>query len=213
MSDTNLSPEDKDPNEISIDYADDGELPSTSFASDDGARAAAVTSSLANESATDKEIARINVRMKEIEEEAEKLRVLSESSAFCIPAISSSIASNIRTEIGKTEADRRSVYVGNVDYDATTQDLRYHFQHCGQLSRVTILCNSNGPKGYAFMEFEDIDSVSSALLLDNTLLLGRAIKVMQKRTNHPGFSKYEQNHPFGHSGRGKRNDRYSPYLH
>jgi polyadenylate-binding protein 2 len=49
----------------------------------------------------------------------------------------------------KEELDSRSVYIGNVDYSATPEELQVHFQSCGTINRVTILCDKTGhPKGY-----------------------------------------------------------------
>ena len=49
----------------------------------------------------------------------------------------------------KAEVDARSVYVGNVDYGATAEELEQHFHGCGSINRVTILCNKfdGHPKG------------------------------------------------------------------
>ncbi|KAL6760369.1 hypothetical protein V8C86DRAFT_2554248 [Haematococcus lacustris] len=38
----------------------------------------------------------------------------------------------------KAEADSRSIYVGNVDYLCTTEELQQHFEACGSTNRVTI---------------------------------------------------------------------------
>lgn len=32
-------------------------------------------------------------------------------------------------------------YVGQVDYDATLEELRVHFGPCGTINRITIMCN------------------------------------------------------------------------
>jgi polyadenylate-binding protein 2 len=85
---------------------------------------------------------------------------------------------------------------------------------------VTILCNKfNGhPKGFAYVEFNEKDSVMTAVALDGTFLRGRQIKVgdcrlisfsnvmkvtekkvIPKRTNIPGIS--STNRP-PRSGRG-----------
>ena len=84
----------------------------------------------------------------------------------------------------------RSVYVGNVDYAATAEELEQHFHGCGSINRVTILCNKydGTPKGFAYVEFADKDSVDTAMALDDSLFRGRQIKVMPKRTNKPGIS-------------------------
>jgi polyadenylate-binding protein 2 len=90
----------------------------------------------------------------------------------------------------RLEADLRSIYVGNVDYSATAQGLEAHFHGCGSINRVTILCDkfSGHPKGFAYVEFGDKDSVQTAQALDDSLFKGRQIKVTPKRTNRPGIS-------------------------
>lgn len=90
----------------------------------------------------------------------------------------------------KMEADLRSIYVGNVDYSATAQELEAHFHGCGSINRVTILCDkfSGHPKGFAYVEFGDKDSVQTAQALDDSLFKGRQIKVNAKRSNRPGIS-------------------------
>jgi polyadenylate-binding protein 2 len=52
--------------------------------------------------------------------------------------------------------DKASVYVGQVDYAATPEELLKHFDACGTVERVTIVCDklSGRPKGYAYLEFQ-----------------------------------------------------------
>ena len=90
----------------------------------------------------------------------------------------------------RMDADLRSIYVGNVDYSATAQELEAHFHGCGSINRVTILCDkfSGHPKGFAYVEFGDKDSVQTAQALDDSLFKGRQIKVNAKRSNRPGIS-------------------------
>jgi polyadenylate-binding protein 2 len=49
----------------------------------------------------------------------------------------------------KEEIDSRSIYIGNVDYSTTPEELQQHFQSCGTIQRVTILCDKHTghPKG------------------------------------------------------------------
>jgi polyadenylate-binding protein 2 len=49
----------------------------------------------------------------------------------------------------KEAVDQRSVYIGNVDYSATPEDVSNHFASCGVINRVTILCDkfTGNPKG------------------------------------------------------------------
>lgn len=88
-------------------------------------------------------------------------------------------------------ADRRSVYVGNVDYEVTHNQLGEHFAGCGPVLRATIPKNradNNHPKGYGYVEFGDVDTMRAALKLSETVLNGRVINVVPKRANRPGMS-------------------------
>lgn len=75
--------------------------------------------------------------------------------------------------------DARSVYVGNVDWAVVPEDLQKHFQSCGVINRITILCDkwTHQPKGYAYVEFADASSVMRALVLNESMFYGRTIKV------------------------------------
>lgn len=66
-----------------------------------------------------------------------------------------------------------------MDYGATAEELEQHFHGCGSINRVTILCNKwdGQPKGFAYIEFGDKDSVQTAMALDESLFRGRQIKV------------------------------------
>jgi len=85
--------------------------------------------------------------------------------------------------------DARSIYVGNVDYAATPEEIQAHFQSCGSINRVTILCDkfTGHPKGFAYVEFSDPLFVQHAMVLNESLFRGRLIKVTEKRTNLPAF--------------------------
>merc|ERR1712012_811840 len=125
-----------------------------------------------------------------MEEEAEKLKQMqTEVNNEMTSPVGSAAALNVSFE-EKIAIDARSVYVGNVDYGATAEELEQHFHGCGSINRVTILCNKfdGNPKGFAYVEFTDKDCVDTAMALDDSLFRGRQIKVMPKRTNKPGIS-------------------------
>ncbi|KAG9006171.1 cytoplasmic RNA-binding protein [Tulasnella sp. JGI-2019a] len=86
--------------------------------------------------------------------------------------------------------DARSVFVGNVDYSSSPEEIQQHFTSCGSINRVTILCDkfTGNPKGFAYVEFADPAFVETALALNDSLFKGRLIKVTSKRTNIPGFN-------------------------
>ncbi|NXM67203.1 PABP2 protein, partial [Serilophus lunatus] len=149
--------------------------------------------------AQDPELEAIKAKLREIEKEDEKLKELqleSESQLF----MCSEAGLFPRTTKEKVEADQRSIYVGNVDYGGTAEELESHFNSCGQINRVTILCDkfSGHPKGYAYIEFEEKSSVKAAVELDESTFRGRVIKVLPKRTNMPGISTTDRGGYRGH---------------
>jgi len=151
----------------------------------------------------DPELEAIKARVKEMEEEAEKLKEMQkevEESLSMSPTTSA-----FPTQEEKADADGRSVYVGNVDYTATAAELEQHFHGCGSVNRVTILCDkfSGHPKGFAFIEFSEKDSIQNAVALNDSLFKGRQIKVTAKRTNRPGLSSTDRGRARGR-GRGFR---------
>jgi len=153
----------------------------------------------------DPDLEAIRARVKEMEEEAEKIRQMqSEVEKQMNMSTSSGSALNISLE-EKMEVDNRSIYVGNVDYGATAEELEAHFHGCGSINRVTILCDkfTGHPKGFAYIEFGDKDAVQTALALDDSLFRGRQIKVSMKRTNRPGISTTNRGGGGQRGGRGR----------
>ena len=61
---------------------------------------------------------------------------------------------------------RFSVYVGQVDYSATPEELLAHFEPCGTVERVTIVCDkfTGKPKGFACELIYATSSISSCSL-------------------------------------------------
>ncbi|KAA3456880.1 Polyadenylate-binding protein 2 [Gossypium australe] len=83
-----------------------------------------------------------------------------------------------------------------VDYACTPEEVQQHFQSCGTVNRVTILTDKFGqPKGFAYVEFVEVDAVQNALLLNESELHGRQLKVSAKRTNIPGMKQYRGRRP------------------
>lgn len=65
-----------------------------------------------------------------------------------------------------------------MDYACTPEEVQQHFQSCGTVNRVTILTDKFGqPKGFAYVEFVEIEAVQNALLLNESELHGRQLKV------------------------------------
>jgi len=156
------------------------------------------------------EIMLMKQRVAEMEKEADKLRQLQAAAETATEG-----GDAIVTDEDKAVADSRSVFVGNVDYGATPEEIQGHFQACGTINRVTILCDkfTGHPKGFAYVEFAESEFIDAAVALDNSLFRGRLIKVTAKRTNLPGFNRgrgrggYRGGYRGGHRG----GFGYSPY--
>ncbi|NXV83873.1 PABP2 protein, partial [Atlantisia rogersi] len=137
-----------------------------------------------------KEMEKEDERLKELQLEAESRLIMSSEAGMGCPWHHVSAGLFPKVTEDKIEVDQRSIYVGNVDYGGTAEELESHFNSCGQINRVTILCDrfSGHPKGYAYIEFEEKSSVKAAVELDESVFRGRVIKVLPKRTNMPGIS-------------------------
>jgi len=129
----------------------------------------------------EEEIETMKRRVAEMEEEAAKLREKQAS----LDQAHHELSEN------KEDVDSRSIFVGNVDYSASPEEIQAHFQSCGSINRVTILLDkfTGQPKGYAYVEFTEPSLVAQALVLNDSMFKGRNIKVTPKRTNIPGMSR------------------------
>jgi len=85
------------------------------------------------------EIAAMKKRVQEMEAEAAKLREMQAS----LDQQSNELRES------KEDIDSRSVFVGNVDYGASPEEIQAHFGSCGSINRVTILLDkfTGHPKG------------------------------------------------------------------
>lgn len=79
-------------------------------------------------------------RVAEMEQEAAKLREMQATLDSQSQELSES----------KEDVDSRSIFVGNVDYSASPEEIQAHFQSCGSINRVTILLDkfTGQPKGF-----------------------------------------------------------------
>ncbi|KAL5341720.1 RNP domain protein [Aspergillus crustosus] len=128
----------------------------------------------------EEEIEAMKRRVAEMESEAAKLREMQAT----LDEQSESLKED------KEDIDARSVFVGNVDYGASPEEIQAHFQSCGSINRVTILLDkfTGQPKGYAYVEFAEPSLVAQALVLNESVFRGRNLKVVPKRTNLPGMA-------------------------
>lgn len=73
-----------------------------------------------------------------------------------------------------------TVFVGNISYDTTEEELREVFSQVGTVVSFRLLYDSNTgrPKGYGFCEYEDKETAMSARRnLNDTMVNGRPLRV------------------------------------
>ncbi|AJU12933.1 CHS_3a_G0048780.mRNA.1.CDS.1 [Saccharomyces cerevisiae] len=63
---------------------------------------------------------------------------------------------------------KRSIFVGNLDFEEIEESLWKHFEPCGDIEYVRIIRDSktNMGKGFAYVQFKDLQSVNKAFLLN-----------------------------------------------
>ncbi|XP_034898595.1 polyadenylate-binding protein 2-like [Populus alba] len=159
-----------------------------------------------------KDLEDMKKRLKEIEEEAGALREMQAKVEKEMGAVQDSPGASA-TQAEKEEVDSRSIYVGNVDYSCTPEEVQQHFQSCGTVNRVTILTDKFGqPKGFAYVEFVEVDAIQNALLLNESELHGRQLKVSAKRTNVPGMKQFRGRRPSPYGFRSRRPFMAAPFY-
>lgn len=99
-----------------------------------------------------------------------------------------------------------SIYVGNLAYEVSQQDLTSVFGEYGTVKRVHIPLDreTERPRGFAFVEMESEAQEDKAIAaLDEAEWMGRELKVNKARPRQEGGGRGS----FGGGG-GRRNSRY-----
>jgi RNA recognition motif-containing protein len=74
----------------------------------------------------------------------------------------------------------KKLYVGNIPFNSTEEDLRELFSRHGSVERVSVITDreTGRPRGFAFVEFAEASAATAAIrALDGTQLGGRALRV------------------------------------
>ena len=82
-----------------------------------------------------------------------------------------------------------NIYVGNLSYEVTEEDLRQAFGAFGQVESINIIKDkySGESKGFGFVEMPDKAEAQSAIEgLNGKELKGRALKVSEARPRSEG---------------------------
>ncbi|KAL7326217.1 nuclear localization sequence binding protein [Mucor circinelloides] len=76
-------------------------------------------------------------------------------------------------------ADGATVWVGQLSYDATSDDVREHFKSCGEITDVRLRLDpqTGRSRGFAHIDFTEEAGKTAAMELDGTDFMGRTIKV------------------------------------
>lgn len=77
----------------------------------------------------------------------------------------------------KVEEIRRTVYVGNLDSSATTEQLLKFFSQMGEVKYVRMAGGESQPTRFAFVEFTEQSSVGRALQFNGIEFCGRSLKI------------------------------------
>jgi cold-inducible RNA-binding protein len=96
------------------------------------------------------------------------------------------------------------IYVGNLSYEVTEQDLRQEFEAFGEVDSVSVITDrySGRPKGFAFVEMSSVSEGQAAI----TGLNGKTLK---ERTLTVDTARPRTDDRSGGSYSGRRNSGYS----
>ena len=89
----------------------------------------------------------------------------------------------------------KKLYVGNLSFSSTEQDLKELFERHGAVESVAVITDreTGRARGFAFVEMEEASAAGDAIrALDGSELGGRSIKVneAQDRRGGAGGSRY-----------------------
>lgn len=79
----------------------------------------------------------------------------------------------------KKASSKTSVFLGNLDRHITSDEIRGHFQHCGEIVNIRIVRDKETRlgKGIGYVEFTEKAGVVEALRLKGTILNERELRV------------------------------------
>jgi RecA/RadA recombinase len=80
-----------------------------------------------------------------------------------------------------------SLFIANINYDATETDVAEHFKDIGVIKSVRLMTDreSGRPKGHGFVEFGTPEEANRALFLDDQDFMGRVLKVRIAEDRRP----------------------------
>ena len=116
------------------------------------------------------------------------------------------------SQIAHLEATRlKNIFVGNLDFNTSEEELRQMFEAYGQVDRVSIMTDrdTGRSRGFGFVEMTNASEADKAIAaLNGTDLGGRALKIneAQPKTDRPRAGGGGGGKRFGGGGGGGRDD-------
>ncbi|HTL47833.1 MAG TPA: RNA-binding protein [Verrucomicrobiae bacterium] len=82
---------------------------------------------------------------------------------------------------------QKRLYVGNLSYQATEQDVKNHFAKSGEVLTVDIIKDrdTGRSKGFCFVEMANVEGAQKALELNGADLMGRPLTVSEAKPQKP----------------------------
>ncbi len=81
----------------------------------------------------------------------------------------------------------KTLYVGNLPYSATENELEELFTQHGTVHSVKLITDreTGRPRGFGFVEMDDADADAATTALDGTDFSGRQLRVNEARERRP----------------------------
>lgn len=81
----------------------------------------------------------------------------------------------------------KRIYVGNLPFTSTEDDVRNMFAEYGNVIAVDLVTDrdSGRPRGFGFVEMEEDDANAAIAALNGTSLGGRDLKIAEARPREP----------------------------
>ena len=83
----------------------------------------------------------------------------------------------------------KNIFVGNLSFNTTEQDIRSLFETHGSVDRISVVTDrdTGKPKGFGFVEMaDDGDGVKAIAALNGQELDGRALTINESRPKYEG---------------------------
>ncbi|XP_061535312.1 RNA-binding protein 34 isoform X2 [Phycodurus eques] len=116
----------------------------------------------------------------------------------------------VSAERAKSHDHKRSVFVGNLDFELKELALRRHFEECGVVEAVRLVRDRNTGlgKGFGYVLFESIDAVQLALKLEGSKLEGRPVRVKRSTEKERRSAAPRRTAAAGNQGKGHRSTNF-----